>query len=496
MPASFLFERGDSMSIKNIGIKNITVNFDEHELQDLVIVQGDTGTRGFRVTLNDNNGELIPASSQYELRLYGVNSNYPDKTYFTVSEIEGTNYIARISTDMASAKGRLSIQLALFEGTERLAQTRIWELEVNKSIAQGGEVGKDLVVDFTLLTETIADVKKLRDEYAASLVTQEAIESDVTQMHSEVTVMHTELQDVFETENARVEAEAERKDSERARKDAEEERAGAETARKDAETDRAGKEAARQSAEAGRVGAENARSDNEAQRIEDENARLDSEKNRNDEEVKRKNNEVDREDNEVIREQNEAERITKQSARDTTWDAWQDLIEDGILPPATPTIAGAVKIDAEGADTAVSVDTLNTELAKKVDVIAGKGLSTNDYTDDDKDKLAGIESGANKYVHPETHSLDEITETSTKKIMTSAERTKLDGLSNYTHPSSHDASMITESTSRRFVSDAEKTSWNAKIGSHGSITIEQIAVISAGGSTADIPNGTLILELE
>jgi hypothetical protein len=32
----------------------------------------------------------------------------------------------------------------------------------------------------------------------------------------------------------------------------------------------------------------------------------------------------------------------------------------------------------------------------------------------------------------------------------------------YTHPSSHPASMITESTTKRFVSDAEKTTWNSK----------------------------------
>ena len=36
----------------------------------------------------------------------------------------------------------------------------------------------------------------------------------------------------------------------------------------------------------------------------------------------------------------------------------------------------------------------------KVDKVTGKGLSTNDYTTDEKNKLAGIEAQANKYVHP------------------------------------------------------------------------------------------------
>lgn len=33
----------------------------------------------------------------------------------------------------------------------------------------------------------------------------------------------------------------------------------------------------------------------------------------------------------------------------------------------------------------------------------------------------------------------------------------------YTHPTSHPASIITETTTKRFVSDAEKTTWNAKL---------------------------------
>lgn len=36
----------------------------------------------------------------------------------------------------------------------------------------------------------------------------------------------------------------------------------------------------------------------------------------------------------------------------------------------------------------------------KVDKIDGKGLSTNDFTTDEKNKLAGITAGANAYTHP------------------------------------------------------------------------------------------------
>ena len=45
---------------------------------------------------------------------------------------------------------------------------------------------------------------------------------------------------------------------------------------------------------------------------------------------------------------------------------------------------------------------IKTKLSEKVDKVDGKDLSTNDYTTADKDKLTGIEAGANKYIHPES----------------------------------------------------------------------------------------------
>lgn len=82
------------------------------------------------------------------------------------------------------------------------------------------------------------------------------------------------------------------------------------------------------------------------------------------------------------------------------------------------------KVDSEVVlldDTTVDLSGYATveELNKKVDKVDGKQLSTEDYTTAEKEKLAG--------------------------------------LSNYTHPISHPASMITQDSTHRFVSDAEKT---------------------------------------
>ena len=40
--------------------------------------------------------------------------------------------------------------------------------------------------------------------------------------------------------------------------------------------------------------------------------------------------------------------------------------------------------------------TLTATVSNKVDKVSGKGLSTNDYTTNEKNKLAGIAAGANK----------------------------------------------------------------------------------------------------
>ena len=75
------------------------------------------------------------------------------------------------------------------------------------------------------------------------------------------------------------------------------------------------------------------------------------------------------------------------------------------------------------------VETLNAAIGNKVDKVAGKGLSEEDFTSAEKTKLAGIAANAN----------------------------------NYTHPSSHSASMITQDSTHRFVSDTEKAKWDAKL---------------------------------
>ena len=96
-------------------------------------------------------------------------------------------------------------------------------------------------------------------------------------------------------------------------------------------------------------------------------------------------------------------------------------------------------------------------LSTKVDKVEGKVLSDENYTLAEKNKLAGIEVGANKYVHPSTHP----------------------------------ASMITESPTRRFTSDVEKADWNSAVEHIGDgirhITSAERTKWNAKAEKADIP---------
>ncbi len=214
----------------------------------------------------------------------------------------------------------------------------------------------------------------------------------------------------------------------------------------------------------------------------------------------------------------------------------QDLI--GAAPEALDTLEELARALDNDPNFATNIINL---LSTKVDKVTGKGLSTEDYTTEEKQKLAGIEEGANKYIHPDTHPASMITESSTRRFVSDdekntwntvadkadksyvdaelnkkAEKTdiptklseltkdinfderyyteteidtklagkvdkvsgkglstndftnvyknKLDGIeegaNKYIHPDTHPASMIVEDSNRRFVSDADKTVWN------------------------------------
>ena len=96
----------------------------------------------------------------------------------------------------------------------------------------------------------------------------------------------------------------------------------------------------------------------------------------------------------------------------------------------------------------------------------------------DKKKLDGVETGANKYVHPTSSGNKHIPSggKSGQILRWSADGTAAWGEDKdtvYIHPTNHPASMITPDANHRFVSDTEKSTWNGKIGADTGITFSE-----------------------
>ncbi|WP_416990282.1 hypothetical protein [Alistipes putredinis] len=138
------------------------------------------------------------------------------------------------------------------------------------------------------------------------------------------------------------------------------------------------------------------------------------------------------------------DRATLRSAKDYVDKAIAELVDGS--PAALDTLK---ELSAALGNDPNFATTVATQIGRKVDKVAGKGLSTEDYTSEEKAKLAGISSGAN----------------------------------NYRHPASHPASMIEQDATHRFITDTERSTWNGKAST-------AVATQSANGlmSSADKKN--------
>ena len=109
--------------------------------------------------------------------------------------------------------------------------------------------------------------------------------------------------------------------------------------------------------------------------------------------------------------------------------------EDNVLYLVMNATTNHYDIYAKVDNEVVLLDDTTVDLSGYVEKVAGMGLSSNDYTDAEKEKLDGIAVRAN----------------------------------NYTHPSTHPASIIVQDATHRFVNDDEKEEWNSKLGSNSTI---------------------------
>lgn len=83
-----------------------------------------------------------------------------------------------------------------------------------------------------------------------------------------------------------------------------------------------------------------------------------------------------------------------------------------------------------------ALEPIKSDLNNKVTKESGKVLSSNDYTTEEKQKLAGIAAGANAYTHPDSHPASMIT--GLAPVATSGKYSDLVGTPDTMPPSAHD----------------------------------------------------------
>ena len=138
------------------------------------------------------------------------------------------------------------------------------------------------------------------------------------------------------------------------------------------------------------------------------------------------------------------------------------------------------KIDSKAnANNVHTKEQINSLLNNKVDKVPGKQLSTNDFSNEYKQKLEGIQAGANNYQHPTGDGNLHVPATGTsnngKVLMAGASA----GAMTWT-PLNSD--HIATTSSKRFVTDEQIKSWTAK--AEAVHTHEQYRLISDSLSTS------------
>lgn len=141
------------------------------------------------------------------------------------------------------------------------------------------------------------------------------------------------------------------------------------------------------------------------------------------------------------------------------WEEEQEFLEeDDEIERITLEELGLDQVDnTSDLDKPISRAT-QAALDGKVDKVEGKGLSTRDFLPEYEEKLAGIEPGANKYIHPETHPASMIT--GLANVATSGDYEDLLNKPTTLPPSEHTHEELMPKTGGTFTGEVNMSSQN------------------------------------
>ena len=299
-------------SVKGAGFIPITVYFRDSRIPDLILHEGEVGTRGYRVRFTSSEGDYIKPRSNQIATCYAKNSD-TGKSYYLEGTPGPSYWDMEVPSKALTAGGTVYIQLALKEDSQYLIMTSWSRVKVQNFI--GGPNSSEG-------TGTLMDYQKLHEQAegaAAALaeVKRQAADADKRAQKAEAALARLEANESNrqEAEKLRAESESARSEAEKLRKTAEDLRASAESARADAERAREAQEGGRISRETARVEAESTRTSNEDLRVKAENERKSKETERQSKETERLKAEETRKSQEQVRVSSEDKRVSAETLR-------------------------------------------------------------------------------------------------------------------------------------------------------------------------------------
>lgn len=388
--------------------------------------EGDIRTRFVTITLLDN-GKIYDLStlSDAKARLQGTRSD--GRAILNNCTIEDNKIKFELTADLTTCVGIHKCQVALYDN-EALLTSIPFKIKINPSTLDENAIVAEPM--FSVLTDTLLRVEEANRQATQNMEDIRVILEESTEVNNQVRDtlvvaegIITEGREVIDTVNTQIgnitQIGTDVSEAERIRQSNEEQRVFNESERVKSEAIRIEIENNRQTAEETRTTNEDTRQANEEVRITNENERIANETTRQQNEIVRETNEATRQSNEQERENlrdglvtatnnantaiNNANNATLEAEEAAQYaqemgDRCKDIVAGtGLISSSEKGVAnGVATLDENGhvPESQLKVDISevknyvdNTYVKKE----EGKGLSTNDYTNIEKNKLGNLD---------------------------------------------------------------------------------------------------------
>lgn len=143
--------------LERLAVQRVNVTLDDNEISDIFAVQNDTGSRRFTFCFYTTDGAGQDMKNLHVKLAVEVESG---KIVLAnpVSQM-GNNVDITLNTEQLVLPGKHKAQLIVYDDGAGVVKSKVFTLEVGESIADGGTVGKNMVIDYNEFYEDIAEIK-------------------------------------------------------------------------------------------------------------------------------------------------------------------------------------------------------------------------------------------------------------------------------------------------------------------------------------------------